>query len=113
MNENQDPTAAGTSPALNPSVKDPRPRGRDLTEVIDQILEVVPSDRLNLHARLKSVKDGAMYAAPEMMKQHWSRAQTILASELGNPTKFKDEWMLRVYQIFTDTVVDEIHRRGG
>lgn len=56
---------------------------RDITEVIDKMLEKIPSEEAELRASLESVKYKAAYTAPEMARRHWADGAEILMRRFG------------------------------
>lgn len=70
---------------------------RVFSEVLDQILEVVPNDSLKLQNRLIAIQISSLFAAPEMQYAFWRIAADILEEEIGVPTM---AWELKVSNIF-------------
>lgn len=62
--------------------------GRDLNEVLDQLLAEIPAVEpyLFLRRRLVDLKGSVAYAAPEQMHMWWESAAACLTGELGGPT---------------------------
>jgi hypothetical protein len=72
---------------------------RNLSDVIDQILEVIPKRRNTsfIHA-LKDIQSSVKFAAPEMHSFWWNQCYEILSEETPNPT---GGWKKEVENIFS------------
>lgn len=70
---------------------------RDIAEVIDQMLVVIPADKESLRARLDSVKKSAFFTAPELAGNNWHSVAGILEGEIGEPL---EPWQKEVAAIF-------------
>jgi hypothetical protein len=71
---------------------------RNLTTVIDEILEVVPETETSLRAQINSVRDSSIFSAPEVMYLFWTELFEILVDEIGEP---EEEWEFKVQLIFS------------
>ena len=73
---------------------------RDITEVIDKIIAIVPKTQKKLIERLKWVKEDAFYKAPEQQCECWVK----LASGLGEyiPLPLKKDWQKKILKIMKD-----------
>ena len=71
---------------------------RNLTDVINKMLEVIPIDH-GIAPILRDNKSSAAFAAPEMMGHWWSEVADNLQEYLGEPDV---EWKRRVQAIFAD-----------
>lgn len=80
---------------------------RDLSTVITQLLEVIPSAELVLRDRLLSTQNKLRYAAPESFHYHWSVVAWILHV---NTLDRDDPWIKVTESIFNDNpaLLDEI-----
>ena len=74
---------------------------RNIVDVVDQILLVIPKEEHSFRAELKSLRSSALYAAPESTKMWWSEFQRIINDYLPHPNKCED-WQLHVGSIFID-----------
>lgn len=72
---------------------------RDLTDVIDQIITVVPENQTSLIMELKDRKDSCFYTAPEAIVYRWGEVAKILYEELGDPP-FDDDWKGEVLSVW-------------
>ena len=57
---------------------------RHPSDVIGDILEILPEDRTSLDRKLRSIKDSSSYCASENMEQIWEKIYLSLASEFGD-----------------------------
>lgn len=73
---------------------------RNITDVIDSILKVVPEDSQTLRDRLVGVKRDAGFRAPEMMRLSWRALADVLEDEIGEPTL---DWHHKVATIVQGT----------
>lgn len=71
---------------------------RNLSEVIEEMLAVVPAEQIDLRDRLKATKQSSLYAAPEMRQTFWHECRDHLVSYVGKP---KEEWQKQVASIFS------------
>ena len=69
---------------------------RDIIEVIDRLLGIVPEGETGLRAGLNSVKQSALFTAPEMMTIRWRRLGEVLQEEIGQP---REPWQVEVGEI--------------
>lgn len=72
---------------------------RDLSIVINQLLEVIPSAELVLRDRLLSAQLKLRYAAPETFHYHWSVVAWVLHV---NTLDRDDPWIKVTQSIFND-----------
>lgn len=72
--------------------------------VIKQMLEKIPSDRIDFIEDLRWNYEDASYKAPEQTLQ-WSRTQHTLIKHIPLP---KEDWEFEVLSIFTTQSVDDI-----
>lgn len=74
---------------------------RELVDVLDKVLAVVPADQQALAGALKSVRQSACFAAPEVMRTWWGRAQKVLRDWMEeNPDLADAEWVVRSKRIW-------------
>ena len=71
---------------------------RDLDEIIDKMLNVIPSAEKDLIASLKSTQDSFRYSAPEIARIWWMQTLKILENDVGEPT---EDWQKEVQRIFS------------
>lgn len=72
---------------------------RDLSTIINQLLEVIPATELVLRDRLLSAQNKLRYAAPETFHYHWSVVAWILHV---NTLDRDDPWIKVTQSIFND-----------
>ncbi len=72
---------------------------RDLSEVIDRIIAVIPDGNDRTVELLKNVKKSCPYVAPELYPNLWRKCRDILCSNFGNPEGC--EWKMEISNIFT------------
>lgn len=72
-------------------------RDRDITKVIDDMLDVIPDGETALRASLRSVRNTACYTAPEAMGYLWRKVYSVLVTEVPQPTK---TWHIAMARIF-------------
>lgn len=70
---------------------------RDLSEVIGQLLSVIPESEVDLRADLVKIQSAAIYTAPELIGQRWRQAQLVLQDALGAR---QEEWAATCAGIF-------------
>lgn len=73
---------------------------RNILEVLDKVVAVIPVSEKAVRQRLASVKNTAMYTPPECIVGVWRMAAAVLTSELPWPPK--EEWQKDVHAIFSD-----------
>jgi hypothetical protein len=81
---------------------------RNICDVIDQIIKVVPSTEKGLLNDLDYVKQKSMYKAPEAMYECWLELQFILTTNL--PSIPIQEWHFEIVSIFSTRPVKEIKK---
>jgi hypothetical protein len=69
---------------------------RNLSDVIDQLLTVIPSDH-DVVPELKSIQQSAKFAAPEMLRNFWILTADALQEHLGPPDA---DWKREVQRLF-------------
>lgn len=74
---------------------------RPLTEVIDQMMELIPRDQLNLRVELAKQKESSLFQPPETQSDVWGRVAAALEFYLGRDPKQFTGWKREVFEIFT------------
>lgn len=82
----------------------PRTEPRDLGEVIDALLEVIPPGEVELRAELAKQRCDTRYRAPELAAEGWNRVSHILMDLVGDPAGC--EWKQQVGLIFAGEAPD-------
>jgi hypothetical protein len=77
--------------------------GRNLVDVIDQMIAVIPETEKQLRGRLESLKTTCVYSSPEQDSARWSHCAEILMGEIGEPVT---EWQKKVAEIFSGNCAD-------
>ena len=77
---------------------------RNCGEVINQMLEKIPTTELDLRSDLDWNREDASWKAPEETIQ-WQRTSETLMRHIPHPTK---DWQFEVLSIFSTMTVDEI-----
>ena len=72
---------------------------RNVIEVIDQMLAVIPPEHDELRVQLEWAQRDASYKAPEQMRAQWQMVGELLEALIGEPTL---EWEKNVASIFND-----------
>ena len=75
-----------------------KPKERELTEVIDEMIKHIPQAWEDLSKTLKGIRDSARFSPPEGMGMWWEQATEALEDEIGRPT---ESWQMRVGAIFS------------
>ncbi len=86
---------------------DSAPSPRNLPDVIDAMLVVIPETERHLLHSLKSAKQSSYYAPPENQHIWWKETQGILAQMVGEP---KLDWQWLVAAAFAGKPVGELKR---
>ncbi len=74
--------------------------GRNLEQVIDVLVGIIPPEQTNLIDGLRTVRESCLYAPPEAVHHYWQRGSEVLFTNLGaNP---ETEWGKRVQRIWND-----------
>ncbi|MBU5333578.1 hypothetical protein KQI61_15370 [Anaerocolumna aminovalerica] len=76
---------------------------RDLTVIIDKILNVIPETEDELIAELKDNQSSVSFAAPELMSMWWNEVHTTLCEYIFNENEL-DSWKETVRQIFVGEI---------
>lgn len=71
---------------------------RNLSDVVDKMLEVIPSEKESLRDQLKATKQSSLFAAPEIQSSFWNNCAGILNREIGDPV---EDWQKKVASIFS------------
>jgi hypothetical protein len=72
-------------------------KARNIADVIDRILDVVPTEMISLRVQLDALKESAIFTAPEAMGRRWSMLADILTDAL--PTTSTEAWQDKVGRI--------------
>ncbi len=70
---------------------------RDIGEVIDRMLAVVPEGETELRARLKKVQEKSWFTAPEAMGSVWRYLSLVLSDAM--PEADTVDWQAKVCRI--------------
>ena len=70
---------------------------RDLVDVIDRMLELIPDSEHDLRKKLASVQDSAHYTPPDGMAIRWEQLLKVLWNNLGAPVA---GWQVQVARLF-------------
>ena len=74
---------------------------RDLTTVVEQILEVIPEDEEGTRKALRKASLIAdLFRSPETMWMAWDEVSSILNDRLGEDIKNWPDWKYKVQAIF-------------
>ena len=73
-------------------------------QVIDQMLDKIPEDKVEFINDLKKDWESSVYKAPEETIQ-WVETQLTLQKHIGQPT---EDWHYEVLSIFTTKSVSEL-----
>ena len=73
---------------------------RNVVDVIDQVLGIVPEAEKELRGRLEDLRRNAKYKAPEVMRDIWSGMGHLLNDSLPFPPK--EEWQWKVAATFAN-----------
>lgn len=74
---------------------------RRLPDVIGKIMEVIPESERELLLTLKSRRESASYAAPEMMSVWWNRTYNVLVHYVFREEVWQDlSWQEEVRKIW-------------
>ena len=74
---------------------------RNLCEVIDQMLAVIPKDKYDLIEALKDHKESAELAPPEMILFHWNEVGDTLYSYVFSDFYPEIGWQSKLEKIWT------------
>lgn len=80
-------------------------KDRNLAQIIDDMLTVIPEEQHQLKANLLGVKTSSEYAAPEIQTQWWRKAAEILQAEVPHPED--EDWSMKMADIFIGAQVIE------
>lgn len=75
---------------------------RDLCEVIERIIDVIPDSKRYIIQRLKRIQYDCRYTAPELIPLKWQSVYELLCEcVFDDPYKLeKDTWQEKVRKIF-------------
>lgn len=70
--------------------------GRNIIEVIDKLLLVVPKEEQKIHRSLKETRLSALYSSPESMRRRWIQLSLCF---LGCPNPPETDWQKEAARI--------------
>lgn len=70
---------------------------RELSTVIDQLLDVIPQEQRDFREQLNAVKSSVHFAAPEMVSHWWTKAAHLLTRHIP---VIQDGWHFKVLKIW-------------
>lgn len=73
---------------------------RNLFEVINQILSLIPSDKTDFIQSLISAKESVAFAPPELMRYWWRTCAEILEENMT--ASIDHEWEKEIIKIWQD-----------
>ncbi|WP_144468691.1 cell division protein [Bacillus pumilus] len=76
---------------------------RQLTDVINQILEISTNEELN--SELKQIKSDASFTSPELMHMRWDSTHDLLLDHTPNPINNE---MVKIFSVFSTKSENEI-----
>ncbi len=79
---------------------------RVLADVLEEVIELVPEEQEQLRKRLTSVRESALYTAPEDMAQRWRAGHSVLFDVLSAAGKGANGWCLQVANVWSGRPVD-------
>ena len=75
---------------------------RNVWDVIDSIIDVVPDEELDLIRELRAIHSSSIFAAPELQGDMWARLQTVLIKRVGLNFDPAGCWRSDVEAIFSN-----------
>lgn len=78
---------------------------RSLTDVIQQMLEVIPSSEEELIIDLEYCLSSAQYSAPELMGLRWEHTAQVLYDRFGDDD-FTESWQHELMRIWNPDYED-------
>ena len=79
---------------------------RDLTNVINKIIEIVPKSEEDIVLTLEDIKGSISFSAPELMYMWWEETHDALIDCISeNPT---EDWEYQAWSIFTTKSIKEL-----
>lgn len=76
------------------------PDSRNIGDVIDQVLSVIPAGETALREALEGVRSDSRYRAPEMQRLSWEAASNALGAALGE-RGMTEPWVRQVFELWT------------
>jgi hypothetical protein len=73
--------------------------GRDIIEVIDAMTAVIPASETVILHNFSTIRNSALYMAPEMRAHLWESVSRVLNENIPKPV---EDWQLHVAGIFCD-----------
>ena len=80
---------------------------RKITEVIQQLLEIIPDRYPHARRRLESISRDSLFRAPEIMYESWGELSEALHSMFDGEQPCV-EWQIRVCEIMTTKTREEL-----
>lgn len=74
---------------------------RNLTALLESILEIVPEEEEFFRGRLSSIIEGTIYCPPEGMSLWWHRAADFFGKTMTYPKKLEG-WQRRLYVLWME-----------
>lgn len=78
---------------------------RNLVEVIQQILDIIPEDKIEIISILNDNKTSVEIAPPEMIPFWWKEIHKNLTDYIFNKEFYYESWRETVRKIWTDEKV--------
>lgn len=72
---------------------------RYLPDVVEQILAVIPETEIALINSWNSIRQSALFAAPENMNLHWNRGGELLSDNFPDAANL-NEWQTKIIKIW-------------
>jgi|APGre2960657373_1045057.scaffolds.fasta_scaffold261561_2 hypothetical protein len=73
---------------------------RNLVTVIDQMLNVIPTENASFIAALRSRRDSVEYSAPELMGLRWESVAETLSDYISQDETLWTDWQKEVVKIW-------------
>jgi hypothetical protein len=73
---------------------------RNLLTVIDQMLNVIPTENTSFIAALRSRRDSVEYSAPELMRLRWESVAETLSDYIPPDVEMWTTWQKEVVKIW-------------
>lgn len=75
---------------------------RNIYDVVDRMIPLIPEDEGALLFELRSLRQSALYAAPESARMWWTEFHRVINEYLPPPGSQLTEWQTSVVNIFMD-----------
>lgn len=73
---------------------------RNLGDVIDQCLKIIPESELSFRQDLESIAESFRYTAPECIPDRWVQVTECLEEHLPGPESLKG-WQVQIVEMYT------------